>query len=336
MATITSTELEVYLGSTSSGGTLVGHKITEQDAPNSICMNLSTLGVELSPGTQYCCRARCTNSEQYTTDWTLDRAFKTLILAELGTLTGNCGNLYMCDGVLTYNIQNFLSSCGLILKTSENDPNPLTVTMTEADFTDTQDVTLIPDSGTLAENTTYYVLPWATDVDGRTYTGAWADRESVNTGFLPPTVSINNASATYNSISFNVTLGSSTTIGFAQIDIRPTGGGQAWKKSILTSTGVQAITLTSGDQMDSTLPAGGSTTLTLNPSTEYRITVTSYNTGGGVSCQTVQTLTITTSQQQTATISISGITNITPTSACATLAYGDNNGQSQQVGEQNE
>lgn len=333
MATITSTELEVYTGTTSSGGTLVGTKITEQGSPNSICMNLSTLGVDLAPGTQYCARARCSNSDQYTTDWTLDYAFRTLILAELESITVGCESVNVV-GDLTYdhNDPNIgVTECGMYVSTAAGGTSPTKITIPEQSFDDAQgwDVT------TLNEHTTYYAVPFALDQDNREYVGDWANAESFTTKYNKPVITISNVATTYNSITGNINITTSDSgITNVRLVIQPTGGGTTWTKNLTAATGTQTFSITNGDTADSSTPAGQNT-IVINPSTEYRITVyaTNVETGG---CTGSQQATATTAQQETATIAITAITNITPTSACATLSYGTPNGGQTQGGNQNE
>ena len=335
MATITSTELEVYLGSTSSGGTLVGTKITKQGSPSQICMNSdpTSLGVALSPGTQYCARVRCTNSDQYTTEWRPDYAFRTLILAEIESITIGCGDINVV-GDLTYdnNDSNIgVTECGIYVSTAADGTNPTKITIPEQDFVDEHGY----DVSTLNEHTKYYAVPFALDQDNREYVGEWINAERFTTKWNAPVITISNVATTYNNITGNINISTNDSgITNVRLVIQPTGGGTAWTKNLTASTGTQTFSITNGDTADSSTPAG-QTTIVINPSTEYRITVyaTNVETGG---CTGSQQATATTAQQQTSTIDIRSITNITPTSACANLIYDNNNGGQTQGGSQNE
>ena len=161
MATIVSTELEIREGTTASG-TLVGQKITESGSPASINADISTLGVNLSPGKQYCARARCTNSDAYTSDFCPPYPFRTLILAEIVSATTGCGGVEV-EGDLTYDIANYMAECGVYVSTSASGTSA--VKKAAADETDFGQFT-VPG---LNEHTTYYLVPFATDTDGRTY-----------------------------------------------------------------------------------------------------------------------------------------------------------------------
>ena len=92
MATITQTTLQVFAGTTASG-TQIGSNIVKNGSPASVNLNSTELGAALSPGEQYCVRAKCINDEQYETDWTAVYPFKTLILAEIDTISGGGGTI---------------------------------------------------------------------------------------------------------------------------------------------------------------------------------------------------------------------------------------------------
>lgn len=329
MATIVSTELEIRLGTTASGA-LVGQKITESGSPSSINADISTLGVALSPGTQYCARARCTNSDEYTSDWTAPYAFKSLILAELGTITPDCdGSLSMDDGVLTYDTNDaniHPDYAGVYVSTSASGANATKITATDIQTFTGQGF----DFGSgLVEHTLYYVIPFVIDQDNREYKADWSEAESVMTKYARPTVSISNVAHTYNSISGNVTIATSDTLGSAYLTIVPTGGGTAHTVNLTASTGLQSWSVQDGD----TDSQGN--TITISPSTEYRITIYAVNseTGG---CTGSAQATVTTDQQALSTIAITSVTSITPTSAVVNLSYGDGNGGQQQGGGENQ
>ena len=330
---ITQTQLEVYTTATSAGGTLVGTQITEQGSPNSICMNLATLGVDLAPGTQYCCRARCTTSDQYTTDWTADYAFRTLILAELETITVGCESVNVV-GDLTYDHSDpniGVTECGMYVSTSAAGTSPTKITIPEQSFDDAQgwDVT------TLNEHTTYYAVPFALDQDNREYVGDWLNAESFTTKYNAPVITISNIATTYNGITGNIGIATNdSTVTNVHLTIVASGGGTAWELDLTNAKGTQTFSIANGDTADRSTPAG-QTTIVINPSTTYNIRVYATNGESG-GCTGSQFATATTAQQETATIAITAITNVTPTSACATLSYGNNNGGQSQGGNQNE
>lgn len=326
---IVSTELEVYTTATSAGGSLVGTKITEQGSPSSICMNLSTLGVALSPGTQYCARARCTTADSYTTDWTADYAFRTLILAELDSVTVGCSGVNVV-GDLTYdhNDPNIgVTECGVYVSTAAAGTSPTKIAIPEQSFDDAQgwDVT------TLNEHTTYFCVPFALDQDNREYVGDWANAETFTTKYNAPVITVSNIATTYNGITGNINIATSdSTVTNVHLTIVASGGGTAWELDLTNAKGTQTFSITNGDTADSSTPAG-QTTIVINPSTTYNIRVYATNGESG-GCTGSQLATATTAQQETATIAITAITNITPTSACATLSYGS----AVQSGNQNE
>ena len=316
MATIISTEIQVFSGTTAT--TQIGTTITEQGSPSTVNMSYATLGVNLSAGEQYCCRARCTNDESYTTDWTAPYAFKTLIFTEILTLTGGNGTLAP-ELTFTYNNQVLTNTeCGVYVSTNSSGSNA-----TKIPASDEQEAGQGWVITGLSEHTTYYVIPYVIDDLGREYKGDWANAETANTGYLVPTVTLSNMSSTYNSISGNVTISTNDTLSSVYLTIRPAGGGTSHTVNLTSATGVQNFTITDGDTDAS------SGTITISPSTAYIITVYAVNTSGGTGNGTAN---ITTAQQSTATIAITSITGITPTSAVVNLSYGGavvNPGQNQ-------
>lgn len=316
MATIVSTELKVYAGTTTSGSQ-VGNTITDSTSggPASVNLNSTTLGASLSPGEQYCVVARCTNDESYTTDWTPDPPypFKTLILAEIITVSGGNGNISP-ELSFTYNNQVLTNSqCGVYVSTNASGSGAQRIAAQ-----DEQQAESGWTISSLNENTTYYVVPFVVDDLNREYVGPWSEAESVNTGYNVPAVTVSSLTATYNSISGNLNVSTNDTLSSVYIDLWPTGGGTHYRINKTATTGTQSFTITNGDTDNSPTPQ----TIVINPSTEYRITVYATNTSGGVgSGQGV----VTTASQSTATITITGITSVTPNSATVNLSYGSNN-----------
>lgn len=307
MATITYTRAKVY--SDTTGTTQVGTTIEVQGSPSTINMNYSTLGVNLSPGSQYSVSVQCTNNEGYTTAWTQVYPFKTLILAELTNFQGGIGRItpsISCtytSGVLT------VSDVGVYLSTNASGAGAV-----KHSGGDEQSAEQGYDITGLNENTTYYAVPYVTDNLGREYVGDWANADSANTGYAAPTVTISNVATTYNSISGNVLVTTNDTLTRVKLSIIPTGGGGSDQyKTLSATTGTQAWSITNGDLDDSSNP------ITINPSTEYRVHIEAVNTHGGTS--TAQA-TATTAAVTPETIAITGVTNVTPNSAIVNLSYG--------------
>ena len=308
MATIVSTELKVYTGTTTSG-TQVGSTITKQGSPATVNLNSTELGVALSAGTQYCVVARCQNDESFVTDWTNPYAFKTLIYAEILTLNGGNGHLNP-ELQFTYDTNNqdiYITECGVYVSTS-----PTGTSATRIAAPSQEDAEQGWTISTLQENTTYYVVPFVVDQDNREYMGDWADAESASTGYNVPTLTISNVATTYNSISGNVAVATNDTVSAVYATIVPTGGGTSHTINLTAATGTQTWTITDGDT------DRDGNTITINSSTEYRITIYATNTHGGTGSAQA---TATTAAQSTATIAITSITGITPTSAVANLSY---------------
>lgn len=309
MATIISTELKVYTGTTTAG-TQVGNTITDSTSggPSSVNLNNSTLGANLSAGEQYCVVARCTNDESYTTDWTSPYPFKTLILAEINTMTGGSGSISP-EMSFTYN-SNVLtvSECGVYISTNSSGAGAV-----KKAASDEQDAGQGWQITGLTENTTYYAVPFVKDNLNREYVGAWSAAESANTGYNAPAVTISNTATTYNSVSGNLSVSTNDTLSSVYIDVWPTGGQTHYRVNKTATTGNQNFTITNGD-----IDSNGQT-IVINPSTEIRLTVYATNTSGGSGSAMA---TVTTAAQSQATISITGVQDVTPNSAVVSLSYG--------------
>lgn len=307
MATIISTDVQVFSGTTAT--TQVGQTITSVGSPASVNLDVSTLGLALSPGSQYCARARCTNDEQYTTAWTNPYTFKTLILAEFTDLLGGCGNLSP-EMQFTYD-SNVLSvsECGMYVSTNASGASATKITCTGGEQEAGQGWIV----STLSENTTYYCVPYVVDSDGREFKDDWANAESANTSYKAPVISLSNIATTYNGITANAHIATNDTLSGAYVTLQATGGGTVYRKNLSNTVGTQTISFTDGD----TDYQGN--TITINSSTEYRIVVYGTNTSG---CNGNGTATATTAAQAQATIAITSITGITPTSATVNLSYG--------------
>lgn len=309
MATIISTELKVYTGTTTAG-TQVGTTITDstRGGPNSVNLDNTTLGANLSAGEQYCVVARCTNDENYTTDWTSPYPFKTLILGVINTLTGENGRI-SAQMAFTYNKDVLtVSECGVYVSTNASGAGAV-----KKPAPNEQEATRGFDITELTENTTYYVVPFVLDNLNREYVGSWSDASTANTGYNVPAITISNTATTYNSVSGNLNVETNDTLSEVYIDIWPTGGQTHYRINKSATTGNQNFTITDGDT-DS-----NGDTIVISPSTEIRLTVYATNTSGGTG--TAQA-TVTTAAQSTATISITGIQDVTPNSAVVTLSYG--------------
>lgn len=310
MATIVSTSVRVYSG-TSTAGSQVGNTITEQGSPATVALDLATLGVALQPGHQYCVQASCTNNEQYTAT-SQEYLFRTLIFTELLNLTASRTTITATQDfdydTTDHNIS--ISECGVYISTNASGSSATRVVCSGG----AQDAGQGWDIPGLNENTRYYVLPFVVDDLSREYKGAWShDAESVVTGYAAPTVTISNVSTTWNSVSGNVAVTTNDTVSSVILTIEPASGGNPQTKTLTAQTALQTWSITSGDLDDSSNP------ITINPSTTYRVTITattaSSDTGSGAT-------TATTAAQTTATIAITSIDNIGPFGARVNLSYG--------------
>lgn len=317
---IAQTTLEIREGTTASG-TLVGQQVVAQGSPSSMNADISSLGVNLSPGKQYNARAKILTDDQWESDFCAPYPFRTLILAELGTIGADCdGGLAMDDGTLTYDTHDaniYPVTAGVYVSKNASGAASTKITARSIqDFTG-QDFNF----GALDENTLYYIIPWVVDQDGREYAAPWSDAESARTKYAKPVLTPSNFSHTSRSMSGNVEITTNSVLGSAYFTIQSTGGGTVWRKNLTATTGLQTWDVDDGDT-----DADGNT-ITIQPSTSYRLTFYAVNGESG-GCTGSAQATVTTDQQTTGTVAITGVDNITPHSARVLLSYGD--GQSQQ------
>lgn len=342
---ITTTEIEVYSGN--SVGTLVGTKITKSGSPSSVNLNATELGVALQPGHQYCARARVYNTDLVWSDWTTPNAastFITLILAELynaqqgqGAFNGNCGKLEaFVDCTYDSNVIQ-VSDVGVYLSTSSDGANAVKVSaggdasQREQRAEDGWDIDTIG-GNPVAENTTYYAVPYVTDSLGREYVGSWAnDAESVNSGYRPPVIAMSNKVTTVNSLSASLNVTSSTTINTIKVYVRAAGQSTYQPFSLTAQTGTQNFTIADGDTDDN------GNAITIADSTEYQVYVQAWNRGaaaqgGGyedecpsrypLSGATPNYESFITQAAVAGEVRIDSISNITISSAVCNLSYG--------------
>ena len=345
MATITSTTLEVYKGTSVIPGNLYLQK-TEQGSPASISIGSLSLGGNdcLMPGSQYSVIARCINSESYISDWTALYPFKTLISIKWAENGG--GNpdvtLYQAGGEWRLGIGQYSSiddgsddgsTAGTIcydsnimsvdaayvyVNTTNNLSTAVRLVTDEQELTQTSYYvtnSMLSAAGaqfTLQENSTYYVWLGVTDdaqTASRTYTTSSA---SVTSGAAAPVVTITNPTHTYNSVGATVNVTSSETISSITATLTPTGGGTIYTKNLSTSS-PQTVTFADRDT-----DAGGNT-VSIASNTEYRLTVTVVTP---THPSTSNYTNITTDSQAVSTIAINSVSNISPSGATVNLVYG--------------
>ena len=346
---ITTTELEVYSGNTV--GTLVGTKITKSGSPSSINLNSTELGVALQPGHQYCCRARVYNTDLVWSDWTTINSastFITLILAEFYAeggspeFSGGCGTL--SPAIRCQKDANVIqvSDVGVYLSTNSNGANAIKVSAGDEQHAGQGWEISAIGGNPVAENTTYYAVPYVVDTLGREYVGDWSqDAEAANSGYRPPVISMSNKVTTVNSLSASLNVTSSTTINHIKVYVRAAGQSTYQPFTLTAQAGLQNFTIANGDLDDN------GNAITISESTEYQVYVTAANRreaqGGGYEddCPSRYPLSNATPNYEAfitqaavaGEVRIDSISNITPTSAVANLSY---NGASQQNPQQNQ
>lgn len=313
MAEITQTTLQLYKGLDASGEK-VGNDIVDNTAggPTTINLNYETLGAHLDAGDQYFVRAKALNDEGYESEWGEPgsyQTFKTLILAEIISISGSNGVLN-AELSFTYNSDVLsIRDCGVYVSTTAGGTDEQRISAGDEQTAEQWQIT------TLEENTTYYVIPFVRDNEEREYRPEWTDAEQVNTGYAAPVVSISNIETTYNSLSGNVTVTTSDTLQSVKLRIIPAGGGSYQYKTLNAQTGMQQWSITNGDTDDE------GNTITINPSTEYKISINAVNTSGGSGSDEK---TATTEQQATSTIMI---TSVVPSATSATVNLDYNTGE---------
>lgn len=344
---IVSTTLELYKSATVTGSPV--KTINEQGSPAQVSLGAVSAGAQdaLYPGSQYCVRARCTNDQAYTSDWTAARAFKTLISITWPETLGGATdvNLVQVNGEWTLNIGDITvdatgtddgatagticyngtdMSLGAVYVYVNNTNNIGTAVRFT---TDAQGVgqgysitnaalTAVGAQFSFQENSTYYVWLGVTDdaQDAtRTYNTAV---QTVSTGYAIPVVTISNPTHTYNSVGATVAVSSSEQITSVVAKLQATGGGTTYVKNLSTSS-PQTVSFQNGDT------DANSATVQIDPNTTYRLTIyamtATYNTEG--TAGTAYTL-ITTDSQAVSTIAITSVDNITPFAASVNLTYG--------------
>jgi len=336
---ITKTELEVYSGN--AVGTLVGTKITKSGSPSSININSTELGVALQPGHQYCCRARVYNTDLVWSDWTTINSastFITLILAELineggSVFGGGCGTLTAYVECTYDNNVIHPSEVGVYLSTSASGTNAIKCAAPDVSDADQGwDITAIG-GNPVAENTTYYAIPYVVDSQGREYRGDWTnDAESANSGYRPPVITMSNKVTTVNSLSASLNVTSSTTINQITVYVRAAGQSTYQPFTLTAQTGLQNFTIANGDLDDN------GNQITIAESTEYQLYVVAWNRraaqGGGYEndCPSRYPLSNATPNYEAfitqaavaGYVRIDSISAITPISAVCNLSYNEN------------
>lgn len=301
-ATIIRSEVKIF--SDSAMTQQVGSTITTNSAATAITADATSLGVALSAGANYWATARCTNSEDYTSAWTELYNFKTLInVQSVDAPTPGATSIGMnCRA--TYTSAVSVSEIGYYYSTSADGSNATRVVCADEQQWEQFDIT------GLQEHTLYYIIPFVVDNLNREYHPDWSEAEDVSTTYSRATITFNSNPTTYNSITSNVTLTSTTAITNAFVTIQ-TNGGTQYKLNLNNTTGAQSVTFTSG-----ATDANGAT-IAISPSTTYTVVCSVTNSAGTNTANT----TTTTAAQQTSAVEISSITNITPTSATVNLSF---------------
>lgn len=310
--TIISSELEIYSGAGSSIGQKVGNSIITQGDSTSINVNYSTLGVNLSAGSQYSARARCTNSDEFTSDWSAYYSFKTLANALFADKSATSNSITFCGEIQTTSAVQVVE-CGFYYSTSETGVNATKVASTDIQGYGQPGVTATNgEKGyVVQEHTTYYMIPYCIDSDGREFKDDWANAEEIETPYSKASIT-NDITTTYNSVTGDYTYSSTTSVTEVSATLQAVGGGDIYVIELDPNMTSNTFTFTDGDE-DSE-----GNTIVINPNTEYRVVVNVVNLGGRAS----NTQTATTQQQQTSSITITSVTNITPRSAVVNLSFG--------------
>lgn len=353
--TIVSTQVQVYPGNTATG--TAAYDQTLSNSPAQVVVgnvNLGDTGA-LMPGSQYCARARCTNSEAYTSDWTALRMFKTLASISFAERQGGVKDVSFTQNQITGNWElhfgDIVSQSGGDYDGSDAgtacwDANVMSIAKV---FVSIADIASQNPGQSTAHVTTIQVNP-ADILDYQDFTvtqqmmtqaGSQFQFEESHTYYvwLGITDDLQNATRTYWTSSVQV----ATAVARPVITLsNPTHtyNSVGITASVASSETISSIVATCKDANDSLAPVF---TKTLSTSSPQTVTFTDGDTdsngatvviNSGVTYSvtitvatptypsTSENTTITTDQQTVSTIAITSIDGITPSSAAINLAYG--------------
>lgn len=307
MAEITSTEVKVYL-KTKSDSTLVG-TITLDGEQTSVFMGLTTLGRNLNPGSKHYAEARCTNSDNFTSEWSNLFPFTTLIKGIINSLTVESDMVVVDDFELEYDNED-ITPATIYLEYSEYATGQDAVELEYRDLTAVSGAKI-----TLGQNKTYYFNWKVLDSEERTSQGDWANAYQIFVPFIKPVIVPEEVGSKLDAVSTTFRVTSSDVLSVKEVGLRLAGSETTlyvYDMQNYTDGSLQSMTFTTG----ATDRDGN--TIEILPNTTYELVYEATNSAG----TTVVTQTTTTPAQAESSVTITGVSDITMNSATVNLSYG--------------
>lgn len=241
---ITKSETKIYYGEVIDEDNYIG-MITENSAATAITVSDATLGSEsMYAGTKYTATSKCYTSGGLTSEWSQPFVFSTLVDYELTFAELSGGVNIICSATASY-YEVTVATCGFYYSTNSDGSNAVLVTCTDESDWSAHTIS------NLSESTTYYIIAWMTDSEGRSYQMAWTDAEVVTTTRIPPVIVISVSTPIgARTITGSVNVTSAATVTRQRVYIKPSSA--AWSAfqfiELNPNTGTQTFTFANGDK----------------------------------------------------------------------------------------
>lgn len=304
--TITQTEVKIYL-KTKSNDRLVG-TITLEGEQTNVFAGLSTLGQVLNPGSKYYAEARCTNSDNYISEWSNLFPFVTLINGIINSLTVESDVINVQDFELEYDSED-ITPTAIYLMYSEY------ATGKDAAELSYRDETAINGAKIqVGQNKTYYFNWKVVDSEERVSQGDWADAYEIFVPYLKPIITVDEVVSKLDAVSTTFRLTSADVLSVREVGLRLAGSETmlyVFDMQNITDGSLQSMTFSTG-QTDR-----DGNTVTIAPNTTYELVYEATNSAG----TTIVTQTTTTPAQAQSGVTITSVSDITTNSAVVNLEY---------------
>lgn len=306
MATITNTEVKVYL-KTKSDNTLVG-TITLQGEQTNVFAGLSSLGRALNPGSKHYAEARCTNSDNYVSEWSNLFPFTTLINGIINDLRVESDMVVVDDFELEYDSED-ITPAMIYLEYSEYATGADAVELSFRDINAINGAKI-----TMGQNKTYYFNWKVLDSEERTSQGDWTNAYQIFVPYLKPQITVDEVGSKLDAVSTTFRVTSADVLSTKEVGLRLAGTETTlyvYNMQNFTDGTLQSMTFTTG-QTDR-----DGNTITIAPNTTYEIVYEATNSAG----TTIVTQTVTTPAQTESSVTITSVSDITTNSAVVNLEY---------------
>ena len=304
MATITQTEVKVYL-KTKSDNTLVG-TITLNGEQANVFAGLSTLGSNLNPGSKYYAEARCTNDNNYASEWSNLFPFTTLINGIINSLTVESDIISVDDFELEYDSDD-ITPTSIYLMYSEYATGRDAIELNYRDETAINGAKI-----QVGQNKTYYFNWKVVDSEERTSQGAWDNAYQIFVPYLKPTITVEEVTSKLNSVSTTYRLTSADVLSVKEVGLRLAGSQTmlyVFDMENLADGSLQSVTFSTGQ------PDREGNAVTIAPNTTYEFVYEATNSAG----TTIVTRSVTTPAQSG--VVITSVSDMTTNSAVVNLEY---------------